>query len=87
MWQERGIVKYANLKDLLGALRDFDKVVKLDASNVMSYVFRGFVRRDLGQKEGAIADFRRSSFLAVSQNNRELTALMQENLRNLGVNQ
>jgi tetratricopeptide (TPR) repeat protein len=87
MWQERGIVKYANLKDLPGALRDFDKAIELEPNNVMSYVFRGLVRRDLGQREGAIADFRKGLALARAQNDDSSVSLTRDALRNMGVNE
>jgi tetratricopeptide (TPR) repeat protein len=87
MWQERGILKQMHLKDLVGAVRDFDKVIELAPTEAMNYAFRGLAKRDLGQREGAIADFRKGLALARSQNNSELVAIMRQNLRNVGINE
>jgi tetratricopeptide (TPR) repeat protein len=87
MWQERGILKQVYLKDLPGALKDFDKAIQLAPNEVMNYAFRGLVKRDLSQREGAIADFGKGLALARNQNNRELVALMQENLRAQGASE
>jgi tetratricopeptide (TPR) repeat protein len=83
MWQERALLKQAYLKDLPGALRDFDKAIELAPNDAMNYGFRGLVKRDLGQKEAALVDFRRSLLLAKIQKNNELAALMLENINNL----
>jgi tetratricopeptide (TPR) repeat protein len=87
MWQERAILKQSYLKDLPGALRDYDRAIELAPDDVMNYGFRGLVRRDLGQREGAIADFRKCLAMARSQNNGDLVTVMQGNLRNLGANE
>jgi tetratricopeptide (TPR) repeat protein len=87
MWQERALLKQAYLKDLPGALRDFDKAIELAPTEAMNYAFRGLVKRDLGQREGAIADFRKCLALARSQNNGDLVTMMQGNLRNLGASE
>jgi tetratricopeptide (TPR) repeat protein len=87
MWQERGILKHSYLKDLPGALRDYDRAIELAPTDAMNYAFRGSVRRDLGQREGAIADFRKCLAMARSQNNDDLVTMMQGKLRNLGASE
>jgi tetratricopeptide (TPR) repeat protein len=87
MWQERAILKHSYLKDLPGALRDYDRAIELSPNDAMNYGFRGLVKRDLGQREGAIADFRKGLAMARNQNNGDLVATMQGNLRGLGASE
>jgi tetratricopeptide (TPR) repeat protein len=87
IWQERALLKQAYLKDLAGAIQDFDRAIELTPNDAMNYGFRGLAKRDLGQREGAIFDLRRCLTMARSQNNGDLVAMMQENLRGLGASE
>jgi tetratricopeptide (TPR) repeat protein len=84
---ERGLLKHNRLKDLRGAILDYDKAVQLNPNDVVNYGFRGMAKRELGQREGAIADFRKGLALARSQNDADWISMMQESLRVMGVNE
>jgi tetratricopeptide (TPR) repeat protein len=95
LYFSRGYVKQQGLQDYAGAVLDYDRLISLREgsrnefllNDPMNYGFRGLAKVALNQRAGAIADFRKGLALARSQNNSGLAAVMQANLRSMGVSE
>ena len=46
----------ASLKDSDGAVKDFNKVIELDPANSNAYLYRGYAKTELGDKNGGCLD-------------------------------
>jgi tetratricopeptide (TPR) repeat protein len=51
------------LGDKNGAIRDYTKAIDIDEDYIAAYQNRGIVLRELGDEEGASADFLTVSFI------------------------
>jgi tetratricopeptide (TPR) repeat protein len=85
LYLERGMLEHLQLGHHLKALDDYDKAIDLDPQDAYNYGFRGLVKKDLGDIEGAIADLNLGVSLAKEQRNTELVRLLEESLRTLNL--
>jgi tetratricopeptide (TPR) repeat protein len=68
---ERGVFKL-QIKDLEGALADFNRAIELNPKDFKSYYFRGLIRQTKGDLLGAISDYERE--LELENNPRQFLA-------------
>ena len=61
----RGLVK-ANLKDITGAINDFDKAIKIEPKNELFYVSRGGIKYFSDLKKEGCEDFQKAKELGFS---------------------
>jgi Flp pilus assembly protein TadD len=53
--------------DYVGAIQSYDAVVSLNPENARAYGNRGFIKLNLGDRMGALADFRTAAELFLTQ--------------------
>jgi Flp pilus assembly protein TadD len=53
--------------DYVGAIQSYDAVVSLNPENARAYGNRGFIKLNLGNRTGALADFRAAAELFLAQ--------------------
>lgn len=54
-------VSRALMEDFLGAIEDFDRVIRLNPNNADAFYNRGFARYKLGNKPGAVEDYTKAT--------------------------
>ena len=65
LYFRRGMAKY-KLNLLVSAIEDFDKVLQLDPEYAQAYRYRAFIRRQLGDVQGAKMDLWKFKSLNIS---------------------
>lgn len=71
-------LKKAQHQDYRGAIEDLDWAIQIDPQDGEAYANRGKVRADLGDFQGAIADYQQAATLFTAQANQERAAQLQE---------
>ena len=66
-WNNLGWIK-ENLKDFDGAITGYDKAIEIDPNYSLGYANRANVRFELGDKEGACRDYKKSSQMGDKNN-------------------
>jgi tetratricopeptide (TPR) repeat protein len=85
---DRGRLKQMQLNDSKGAVSDYDKAIALGDRDAFTYSFRGAAKRNLGNRNGAIADLQESIRLAGQESDPVYKRLIQANrnqLNSLGI--
>jgi tetratricopeptide (TPR) repeat protein/S1-C subfamily serine protease len=78
----RGISKF-NLKDRSSALADFDRAISLDLAVPKAYYYRGLIKAESGNKQGAIADLQAAAKLYLARKDDQKYQLTQKKIAEL----
>jgi tetratricopeptide (TPR) repeat protein len=71
------------LKDLQGAIADYNSALKINSNYADAYNNRGLARSDVGDKQGAIADLQKAAELFQQQGNTQLSQTILEYIKKL----
>jgi tetratricopeptide (TPR) repeat protein len=80
---ERGRLRFVFLQDLKGALADANQALKHNSLSSSAYYLRGFVRRNMGDYKGSLADLKRARILELWKNLEEANQTLQRNPRSI----